>query len=251
MYEVLAAYPESASFRAASPVELGLVVLRGLIRTHDTTLSQGRGIAFVPFPNLIADVVHDRDNTDEGRKVASEAVWWLLSHDLIAEVSQSGANVRDPLFPTRLGRQIAASSSTGDAAAYALRAIELIPIAIRSKVMVNLVAGELDMAVTAAFKAVEVRMRERAALPTSDFGSRLARKFFERVKSTRLQREDRRGQLADEEHLFVGLFGMYRDRAVHEAPHIDSMDYALEVILSASHLLRIVESAELESITQL
>jgi hypothetical protein len=113
-------------------------------------------------------------------------------------------------------------------------------------VLPNLVSGEFDMAIAAAFKAVEVRMRDRAGLSTSLYGTRLAKAFFARVTATSLQRAERKGQLADEEHLFEGLMGLYLDRAVHEMPHVDSMEYALEIIISAAHLLRIVEAAELK-----
>ena len=44
----------------------------------------------------------------------------------------------------------------------------------RAKVLVNLASGDFDMAITAAFKQVEVTMRSRAGLLNSDFGSRLA-----------------------------------------------------------------------------
>jgi hypothetical protein len=41
--------------------------------------------------------------------------------------------------------------------------------------------------------------------------------------------------------------GLYRDRAVHEAPHVDSIECALEVIIATGHLLCIVEAAELDA----
>ncbi|HEY1728286.1 MAG TPA: TIGR02391 family protein [Candidatus Baltobacteraceae bacterium] len=169
-----------------------------------------------------------------------------MSHDLIVEHMMPGGNPRGPLIPTRLGIEVAAAAPAANAAVYALRVIDLIPVSVRARVLPNLVSGEFDMAIAAAFKAVEVRMRERAGLSTSLYGSRLAKAFFARVEATSLQRSERKGQLADEEHLFEGLMGLYRDRAVHEIPHVDSMEYALEIIISAAHLLRIVDAAELK-----
>lgn len=250
MVEVQAKYVSLADLIAASPADLGLTVLTAIIRMHEPAARQEQlnpypRLRFLSAINLTSDIVNGFVDQPPARQAAAEAIAWLMSHDLIAEVHQQGSSSSSgTIVATRLGHEIAALRGV-EATGSALRTIEIIPPAMRSKVLLSLSAGEFDGAIVAAYKYLEVRMRERANLTSGDFGSRLVRRFFARVEATTLQRTDRRGDLADEEHLFVGLFGLYRDRAVHEAPHIDSIDYALEVLIGAAHLLRLVEAAEI------
>ena len=233
-FETMQAFPNATALRSATPPALGMVMLRSLKRLH------GRSVT---ARSLVDDAVDGVDVTNEGKRVAAEAMQWLFNHGFVAKLEES---VGWRIFITRLGEQILESAgSTVGGIAIALRAVDLIPEQLRAKVTQPLLAGDFDLAITAACKAVEVRMRERARLPTSDFGSRLAKKFFAKATSTELQHPERRGDLADEVHLFEGLFGLYRDRAVHDVPHVDDPVVATEIIVSAAHLLRIVESAEL------
>lgn len=249
MREVTERFPNAGAFRSAAPSEVGLAVLEALVRDcgPPETWGETGPKNFNPVNNLVTGIVSGVDETARGRAVAGVALAWLFSHDLIAELNNPGANIRGTIIPTPLGYQVAGAVGAPGAVAHVIRVVDLIRANLRARVLPPLLAGDYDMAITAACKEVEVRMRERAALSSADYGSRLARKFFEKVTSTALQRADRKGGLADEEHLFEGVFGLYRDRAVHEAPHVDSMEYALEVIIATSHLLRIVEAAEMQS----
>jgi hypothetical protein len=245
MFEVMASFPNVAALRSASPAQLGMVALRGFVNAFDSMESRTQSHR-VTRNQLVNDIVNGVGSPQitEDIRPAAEAVAWLITHDLVAERLES--NGTGWLFPTRLGREILETTSArSGGAALALRAVDLLPPEIRTKVVSPLFSGDFDLAVTAACKAVEVRMRERAGLPTSDFGRRLAKKFFALTTSTALQRPDQHGIVKDEVHLFEGIFGLYRDRAVHEAPHIASAEYALEVIIAAAHLLRIVDSAVL------
>jgi hypothetical protein len=245
MHEVMKRFPTAAELVAATPADLAAAVLQGILGIVGRRETWGNNSPpFLPIANLASSIVNGILDVPQTRAAGAEAITWLFSHDLIAEVYPRGG--QGTIVPTRLGYEVAAAASASGMSApvLALRALELVPATLRMQISSPLVAGSYDVAIITAFKTVEVRMRERAGLSSSDFGSRLARKFFERVTSTALQRKDRKG-LVDEVHLFEGLFGMYRDRAVHEAPHVDSLEYALEIIVGAAHLLRIVESATL------
>jgi uncharacterized protein (TIGR02391 family) len=245
----MTAFPNATSFLAASPAALGLVALRELVAMYGPRdrWNVDRLPRFYPEQMMVGDMVNGILESARMRAAAGDAIAWLRSHDLVSELHMPGANPAGSIVPTPLGYEVAAAMADGSGAAtHAIRVVDLVPAALRQRVLAPLVAGDYDMAITAAFKAVEVRMRERAGLSTNDFGGRLATKFFQKVAATRLQRADRRGDLSDEERLFEGLFGMYRDRAVHEAPHVDSMEYALEVVVGAAHLLRVVEAAVLD-----
>jgi len=236
MFEVMSAFPTATALMSASPSAVGMVALRGMARSTAVNWTKR---------SLIDDIVNGIVNSVGTKRVAAEAVTWLETHGLLSALYDTlGSQF---IFVTRLGRLIlSAGESQAGGIALTLRAVELIPEALRTKIMQPLQSGDFDLAIAAACKAVEVRMRERASLSTSDFGSRLARKFFAKVTKTALQHSERRGDLSDEEHLFAGLFGLYRDRAVHDIPHVDDPLMAFEIITIAGHLLRIVEASELE-----
>ncbi len=242
MDEIEKTFGNALTFRAADISTVALTALAVWAR-EDVPSSANQQYPFRPIRSRVESIYDGIDSSKEGKRVASEAVAWLLSHGLLAEDASVTVGPGS-LFPTRLGHEIAKTFGPGSAAA-AVRVIELMPTAISARIIPELSRGDYDVAIATAFKAIEVRMRERAGLSTHDFGSRLARKFFQRVASTALQQSQRHGDLSDEEHLFVGALGLYRDRAVHEAPHIDSLPYALEVIVIAGHLLRIVEAADI------
>lgn len=246
MHEVMTAFPNVTALRAASPAELGLVALRGFARMSGVPGGFAHATSsYRPSrKDLIAEILNGLASMQQDAQVAAEAVAWLVIHGLLAETYDT-LNT-GWLFITRLGREVVKTNgATPGGVAIALRVMDLLPPEIRTKITPSLLAGDFDLAVIAACKAVEIRMRERTGLSSHDSGRRLAKKFFERVSSTSLQRTDRPGVLKDEEHLFEGIFGLYRDRAAHEAPHIDSAEYALEVVVAAAHLLRIVDAAEL------
>jgi hypothetical protein len=248
MHEVMTRFPNHTALIEAAPADLAIAVLRGIVGLIGPRATwPPNGPRFVPLTNLVSDVVNGVTEGPQARAAAGDAIAWLSSHDLIAELYLRGSSSGPTIVPTALGYQVAAASDGVGGAAHAIRALDLVPPALRVRVAPALVAGTYEDAITTAFRAVEVRMRERAGLSTNDFGSRLSRKFFQKVEATRLQRADRRGDLSDEERLFEGLLGLYRDRAVHEAPHVDSIEYALEVVIAAGHLLRIVEAAELDA----
>ncbi len=228
-------YPTWDEVALLEPEDLGIEIVRALQDERQVIHRTPRGLS-----EAIAELY---GGTTEQKDIAMEAIAWTMSAALLITRPDT---LNSPFIV--LSRRGSALKSHDDVRAFrAIRATayDLLPVEVREKAWGAVVKGDYDIAVAHAFKVVEVAMRQKADLPSSDFGNRLAKKFFARVEDTALQREDRKGDLSDEEHLFLGAFGLYRDRAVHELPHIDSADYALEVMLLAAHLLRIVQAATL------
>jgi uncharacterized protein (TIGR02391 family) len=102
--------------------------------------------------------------------------------------------------------------------------------------------GKYDTAVFEAMKAVEVGVREAAGLTAADIGKDLMRKAFD-VKSGRLT--DMTTEPAERQarsDLFAGAIGSYKNPHSHRNIYLDDPDEAAEIIMMASHLLRIVEA---------
>ena len=112
---------------------------------------------------------------------------------------------------------------------------------IADQVWVLLARDELDTAVSVAFKAVEVAVRAAASLPSSDFGTRLMRKAFDKtagpLADMTLHETEREGMAL----MFEGAMGFVRNAHVHRPTDITRQE-AQDRLLLASYLLRIADA---------
>jgi uncharacterized protein (TIGR02391 family) len=103
------------------------------------------------------------------------------------------------------------------------------------------VRGEYDTAVFQAFKEFEIVVRTSAGLNESDFGTDLMRRAFNETSGpltdTKLPVPERQA-LA---HLCAGAIGSYNNPHSHRNVAIDA-EQATEMLILASHLIRIAES---------
>ena len=101
---------------------------------------------------------------------------------------------------------------------------------------------QFESAVLRAFKCVEVKIREKAAMASDDVGVRMIRRAFD-PNSGKLA--DMSLPLAEREaaaHYVAGAYGLYRNPSAHRSVKMDFVE-AFERIVIASNLLKLVESA--------
>jgi uncharacterized protein (TIGR02391 family) len=105
----------------------------------------------------------------------------------------------------------------------------------------DFIRGDYSGAVFKAFREVEIVVREAAHLADTDIGVPLMRKAFDSKNgalSDPAQHESEREALS---HLFAGAIGSYKNPSSHRRVELDA-EQATEMIMLASHLLKIVDS---------
>jgi len=118
----------------------------------------------------------------------------------------------------------------------------LLHSSIVDEVWIDLARGDLETAVFKSFRAVEIAVRAAGKFADADVGTQLMRKAFDKTAGplTDLQQpEAEREALA---HLFAGATGSYKNPHSHRTVTINDAGEAQEMVILASHLLRIVDS---------
>lgn len=119
---------------------------------------------------------------------------------------------------------------------------QLHPI-IAQKVWSLFLRGDYDSAVFQAFKEVEIAVRNAGNYDEQDFGVNLMRKAFNvttgKLTNTKLPDSERKAM----SNLFAGAIGTYRNPYSHRHVSVTAEE-AAEIIIFASHLLRVVDSRE-------
>lgn len=118
----------------------------------------------------------------------------------------------------------------------------LLHSSIADEVWLDIVRGDIETAVFKSFRAVEIAVREAGHFADADIGTPLMRKAFDKTTgplSDQQQLEAEREALA---HLFAGAIGSYKNPHSHRTVTISDATEAQEMIILASHLLRIVDS---------
>jgi len=108
---------------------------------------------------------------------------------------------------------------------------------------------QFESAVLQAFKCVEIAIREKAGLSKDDFGIKLIRKAFDVNKGSLTRLDLPTGEREAMAHYVAGAHGLYKNPCSHRNIKMEFLE-AFERIVIASNILKIVEDAQVNTVTE-
>jgi len=244
MRDLVKAIPEVEALLALQPEELGAKLLF-LVRARLT-----QEPSFMPhlgnMQNEMQGGRHDGWPTYPVHRSAdvelaiAEAWAWLQAQGLLVDApGMNGGNGFRVL--SRRARTFENEAEFANYAVSRMLPREALHPRIAQTVWLAFMRSEFDVAVFQAMKAVEVAVREAAALP-GELGVRLMRQAFHPKTGPLTDMEAEEGEREALAALFAGAIGSFKNPHSHRDVQLADPRAAVEIIMLANHLLRIVES---------
>jgi len=231
--------PDPTNLPDLHPSELGAILLE-VLTGHHSPAQHG----MVHVGNFVGQLNREYDYRGNGElqqevSNAISAAWnWLRVNGLVC--SDTGGN---PSFDriTKLGRQVKDRNGVRG-----LLSDELLPTAFLHPTLLQdarplFLQGRFDTAVFEAFKALEVAVRTAGKYGPDKIGVTLMNAAFHPQNGPLTDQTLEAGERQALMQLMVGAIGSYKNPASHRKVEI-ARDEAREMIILASHLLKIVDA---------
>ncbi len=245
MRELAQIFPTAESLLALEPDVLGLKMLALLSKRNPP-------LGMFILSNLIPELwpfallpgqqpPYPQSKRPEIDQAISEAWAWLEREGMLVPASDiNGHNGWRVL--SRRARNYAQDVDVSRRAAPVAVPKELLHPRILEKAWPAYIRTDFDNAAFEAMKAVEVAVREAAGYGPEKIGVPLVQEAFSQGKGPLADAGAPSGEQVSRMNLFWGAIGCYKNPQSHRDGNLNDPMEALEIILLANHLLRIVDS---------
>lgn len=221
--------------------EVGLAILRWWNQTNERTVHPGnicneqRQRAEIPG--------WTRETAGQAQMIFMEGWAWLISAALVMpDPSQLGGG--EWSCRTRRGKAVGHHLSETEVKAQIALSRDLVHPALQTAPLEALARGRYDSAVFEASKAVEVRVRKLSGLDDRWLGRDLMRQAFKPNGGPLCDTSALKSEQESMADLFAGAIGIFKNPTSHRDEVIRTANEAAEALMTASHLMRVLDRVE-------
>lgn len=171
--------------------------------------------------------------------VLSEALQWLKNEGFIAD---RPTNSTGWIFVTRKGKAIKTKDDFKKLSYTKLLPFDQIDEQLKDKVIPSFIRGDFATSVFAAFKEVEIRLREGAKLDKTWYGVKLVDKAFDAKTGLLTDPELTDTEKTRYHEMIRGTIGTFKNPLSHRDVNYDDPVIAVGLILFANSLIQTIET---------